>query len=103
MLEEKFPIRLAQLRSRKGISAREMSIELGQNVSYINNIENGKALPSMSSFFSICEYLGITAQEFFDTEVQNPERLNEVIDDLKKLNDSQLDALSVIVKDLAKS
>ena len=46
-------------------SAREMSLALGQNPSYINRIENGKALPSMQGFFSICEYLQITPGDFF--------------------------------------
>ena len=51
MYEEEFPIRLAKLRTKKGVSARDMSLSIGQNAEYINNIETGKALPSMSSFF----------------------------------------------------
>ena len=51
MYEEQFPLRLAQLRVLKGVSARDMSLSLGQNAGYINNIESGKALPSMSNFF----------------------------------------------------
>lgn len=51
MYEEEFPIRLAKLRNQKGTSARDMSLSIGQNAGYINNIETGKALPSMSSFF----------------------------------------------------
>lgn len=52
MYEEKFPIRLAKLRIQKGgVSARDMSLSIGQNPGYINNIETGKTLPSMSSFF----------------------------------------------------
>ena len=57
MYEEEFPIRLAKLRTTKGISARDMSLSIGQNAGYINNIETGKALPSMSGFFFICEFL----------------------------------------------
>ena len=49
-----FALRLSKLRSEKNISARDMSISLGQNPAYINNIETGKAMPSMSMFFSIC-------------------------------------------------
>lgn len=60
MTEKEFSLRLAQLRSEKGVSARDMSLSIGQNASYINNIENGKALPSMTGFFYICEYLNIT-------------------------------------------
>lgn len=56
MYEDEFPLRLAQLRQQKGVSARDMSLSIGQNAGYINNIESGKALPSMSNFFYICEY-----------------------------------------------
>lgn len=102
MYENEFPLRLAQLRSKKGVSAREMSLSIGQNASYINNIESGKALPSMSGFFYICEYLGISPNEFFDTDSKNPEKLQFLINDLKHLNDAQLDSISSIVKELIK-
>lgn len=49
--EQNFSKRLAQLRMNKGVSARDMSLSIGQNAGYINNIENGKALPSMANFF----------------------------------------------------
>ena len=64
MLPEEFSIRLSNLREQKGVSARDMSISLGQNLGYINNIENGKSLPSMSMFFYICEYLDISEKDF---------------------------------------
>ena len=68
MYQEDFAIRLARLRSQRGVSARDMSLSIGQNAGYINTIESGKALPSMSAFFFICDYLRITPAEFFDTE-----------------------------------
>ena len=64
MYEEQFPVRLAKLRTAKGVSARDMSLSIGQSAGYINHIENGKALPSMAGFFYICEFLDITPQEF---------------------------------------
>ena len=42
---EWFPNRLAQLRIQKGVSARDMSLSLGQCECYIIQIENGKAFP----------------------------------------------------------
>ena len=33
MYEDEFPIRLAQLRQQKGVSARDMSLSIGQNAS----------------------------------------------------------------------
>ncbi len=65
MYEKEFSKRLCELRLEKGVSAREMSLSLGQSASYINRIENGKMLPSMGGFFKICDYLSITPNVFF--------------------------------------
>ena len=47
-----FGRRLSQLRERKGVSARDMSLSMGQNPGYINKVENGKAMPSKARSFS---------------------------------------------------
>lgn len=52
-----FSQRLNELRTQKGVSARDMSLSLGQCESYINKIENQKSLPSMNVFFYICDFL----------------------------------------------
>ena len=100
MYETEFPIRLAKLRTQKGVSARDMSLSLGQNPGYINNIETGKTLPSMTNFFYICEYLNISPKEFFDTEITEPEMLRKLIDNLRKLDTEQLESLFTITKGL---
>ena len=102
MDEKAFSLRLAQLREKKGVSARDMSLSIGQNAGYINNIESGKSMPSLSGFFYICEYLGISPSDFFDVNTKNPARLNELMDDLKRLNDKQLETIAVLVKDIIK-
>ena len=102
MYENEFQTRLAQLREKKGVSARDMSLSIAQNPGYINNIETGKALPSMSGFFYICEYLQLSPKDFFDIDAKNPEKLNELIKDLKKLDDKQLDSIASIVQGLVK-
>ena len=102
MYENEFQTRLAQLREKKGVSARDMSLSIGQNPGYINNIETGKALPSRSGFFYICEYLQLSPKDFFDTDAKNPEKLNELIKDLKKLDDKQFDSIASIVQGLVK-
>lgn len=67
-----FANRISALRLKKGVSAREMSLALGQSESYINKIENKRTLPSMAGFFYICEYLGIEPRAFFDTDTESP-------------------------------
>ena len=101
MLYEDFvPERLAKLRMQKGVSARDMSLSLGQANNYINNVENKKTLPSMQSFFYICEYLGVTPQEFFDEGNPNPIALNEFIAEAKKLDSKAMSYILGIMKEL---
>ena len=93
MDKSSFADRLSRFRWRKGISARDMSLSIGQNPGYINNIESGKALPSMASFFYICEYLGITPAEFFMVDQDCPERIREIDENLHQLNEHDLKAV----------
>lgn len=65
IIKRGFAQRLFDLRSAKGVSAREMSLSLGQGPGYINNLENQHNLPSMAQFFAICEYLEVTPSVFF--------------------------------------
>lgn len=101
MYDELFSQRLTELRQQKGVSARDMSLSLGQNPGYINNIENKNNLPSITVFFYICEYLDITPQEFFDFEVHMPNEMNILIENSKKLNKDDFSHISAIVKSLA--
>lgn len=100
--EEFFISRLIKLRIAKGVSARSMSIEIGQGNGYINNIENGKYFPSMQIFFYICQYLGVSPKEFFDDGQSTPGKLRELMDSANELDDVQVEHLTAIAKDLKK-
>lgn len=100
---EWFPKRLAQLRIQKGISARDMSLSLGQSESYINKIENHRTLPSMTGFFYICDYLEIEPRDFFDYTVSVPQVMSELIDASKKLTYEQTVHILQIIDDITKT
>ena len=100
MDQKAFSKRLVELRMKKGVSARDMSLSLGQSAGYINNIENGINFPSMTVFFYICEYFGITPKEFFDIDIQDPPMLNELIHAASRLNGDKLEHLTAIIKAL---
>ncbi len=102
MEEKDFSLRLARLREKKGVSARDMSLSIGQNPGYINNIETGKSMPSLSGIFYICEYLGVSPSEFFDLDSSNPGKINAIVQDMKHLDDTQLDTIATLVKGLRK-
>ncbi len=92
--------RIAKLRNKKNISARDMSLSLGQSQSYINNIENKKALPSMQMFLYICEYLGVEPKDFFEESITDPSKLNEAVEAFKSLSPKQLDLLIALAKEM---
>lgn len=102
MTEKDFSLRLAKLREEKGVSARDMSLSMGQNPGYINNIESGKSMPSLSGTFYICEYLGITPKDFFDIDASSPSKANELYSIAKGLSNEQLDNLIALAKGLRK-
>lgn len=102
MFEELFYKRLIELRTKKDVSARDMSLSIGQAAGYINAIENRKAYPSMQVFFYICEYLGVSPSEFFDEENGNPTEIQEIINDLKALDPENLKNIKAIIKGLKK-
>lgn len=102
MTEKEFSLRLAKLREEKGVSARDMSLSMGQNPGYINNIESGKSMPSLSGVFYICEYFGISPKDFFDTDTASPSKVSELCDAVKGLSGEQLDNLIVLAKGLRK-
>lgn len=96
-----FSERLTQLRMEKGVSARDMSLSLGQSESYINKIENRRTMPSMTGFFYICEYLGVQPQEFFDTETISPTKAAQIMQEIGKLSPDKADHILEVIKDLA--
>lgn len=101
MNEKDIALRIAKLRTQKGVSAREMSLAIGQCAGYINNIETGKNRPSVTGLLYICEYLGVTPAEFFDEENKNPKKLDEITSDLRRLSPAQLETVAALVKQLA--
>ncbi|MDO4295494.1 MAG: helix-turn-helix transcriptional regulator [bacterium] len=100
MLEDQFCERLAQLRLKKGVSARDMSLTLGQSESYINRIESKKMLPSMSVFFYICDYLGITPKDFFDLNDLPDLEESAAFKKLQSLDDEKRKHIIAVIYDL---
>lgn len=98
--DEKFAWRLTQLRMQKGVSARDMSLSLGQSEAYINKIENGYTMPSMTGFFYICEYFGITPAQFFEFDIENPRLTEELKHSIEKLSPKQTVHVLEIVRDI---
>lgn len=86
----------------KGVSARDMSLSIGQSPNYINGIEGGKNYPSMETFFYICDYFEVTPKEFFDLQSTNPAKVSELMEIVKSLPNEHIDLLIELSKAIQK-
>lgn len=94
--------RITELRIKKNVSEYRMSLDLGHSNSYIRSITSGKALPSMTEFLYICDYLEITPKEFFDEEMEYPEQINKLIMLAMALSEDDLTAIIDMAERLSK-
>ncbi len=102
MYEEFVKERITQLRLNKGVSEYQMSYDLGHSRGYVYNISSGKALPPLKEFFAICDYFEITPQQFFDTETQNPELVQQAVESLKQLSKEDIEMILGFIDRLTK-
>ncbi len=99
-----FADRLRLLRNERNISAREMSLSLGQNESYINKIETGQRSVPMSAFFKICEFLNITPSDFFNEKIKNTNYNSDAFISLyKQLPQDHANHIYSVMQDLLKT
>lgn len=90
--------RITTLRLKKGVSEYKMSIDLGHSKGYIQSISSGRALPSLQEFLYICEYFGITPQEFFTSKEENTILINTIVKELRKMKDEDLELILNFIK-----
>lgn len=100
-MDEKFIAeRITELRIKKDVSEYQMSLDLGKNKSYIQNISSGRSLPSMSQFYEICRYFEITPQEFFDERLHDLPLYQKANELLKQLDEDDMLVILSILKRL---
>lgn len=91
-------MRIARIRSAHKISARKLSLELGQSTEYINQIENGNALPSLEGLFNICDYFNISLGEFFEDRFEFPVEYKGIIEELNKMDSIAVNQVYELLK-----
>ena len=93
--------RITELRIKKNVSEYQMSLDLGKNKSYIQNISSGRSLPSMSQFYEICQYFNITPYQFFDEGLHNLPLYQKACDLLKQLDEDDMMTIIPLLKRLS--
>lgn len=90
--------RFSIIRMAKNISARSLSLELGQSSQYINQIENGRKLPSIEGLYNFCEYFNISLGDFFNNAYEYPIQYRELLYCLNELDLEELKEITAIIR-----
>ncbi len=85
--------RISVLRIKKNVSEYRMSTDLGHSKSYMQSISSGRSMPSLSEFLYICEYLGVTPQEFFDENIHEPQLVQQLYHLTRNMSEADLKVL----------
>ena len=89
--------RITELRLKKGVSEYKMSTDMGHSKSYIQSITSGRALPSLSEFLFMCEYLGVTPKNFFDDTIKEPALTEDIVKKLREMDKSDLRLILLLI------
>ena len=94
--------KISQLRTKAGLSARDLSLRIGKNSAYISRLESKNASfePSVSALLEIIEACGSTPLEFFYYNSYTYEKDRQIINLLEKAKPEVKDAVIKILENL---
>lgn len=92
--------RISQMRTKAGLSARELSLRIGKNGAYISRLEskNDSFEPSVSALLAMIEACNSTVEEFFYYDIYSYSQDKEIIELLKTVSSAKKDALISLLK-----
>jgi transcriptional regulator with XRE-family HTH domain len=67
---ERFPEKLRWLRTKHGLSQRQLAAKLGVAKSHMNQIEHGHAKPGTELTFRIADFFGVSADALVRDEIE---------------------------------
>jgi len=102
-LQEFVSNRIKTLRTNEKISARELSLAIGQGHGYINQIEKGNHLPSLDGLSYICDYFHISLADFFNEDIEYPGFIDKMILYCRKLDTESINYLMLFLRSILKN
>ena len=93
MFEKQILEKIINLRKEKKISQRKMAAKIGISVTYFSVIERGRARLSLRRFVQICEVLEIKPHRLLESQNENPEREELLMEIIKDLSPKEMELL----------
>ena len=86
--------RISFVRNRAGLSARELSLRIGKNPSYISRLEYKKDFnPSIKTLKEILDACNVSFQEFFYYDISQYQNDKELFQLLGKINKNKKESI----------
>lgn len=93
--------RIAYFRTSKGFTVNALANKSGISQSYLREIELGHySNPSVDILDVLCNTLGISLKEFFDTDTELHDMNDSVLKEIAQLNPEQRDLLRRFLKSI---
>ncbi len=92
--------RLGQLRNRAGLSARELSGQMGKSDAYIAKFENGDFSIPVEVLFDAVEICNSSMEEFFWSDIEKYSEQKQLLSIYESLSDESKKVLWNLIKNL---
>lgn len=93
--------RIAYFRTSKGFTVNALANKSGISQSYLREIEMGHySNPSVDILDVLCNTLGISLKEFFDTDTELHDMNDSLLKEIAQLNPEQRDLLRRFLKSI---
>ena len=91
--------KITELRIKRGLSAYELSYQLGHSKNYIHNIVSGYSQTTVNELLYIIDFFGMTPRDFFDEEYEyaDPVLAKNIIDAMRGMSKENLVSLAHLV------
>lgn len=95
--------RIAYFRTSKGFTVNALANKSGISQSYLREIEMGHySNPSVDILDVLCNTLGISLKEFFDTDTELHDMNDSLLKEIAQLTPKQRDLLRLFLKSIHK-
>lgn len=93
--------RIAHFRSAKGFTVNHLANKAGISQSYLREIEMGRySNPSVDILDVLCDTLGISLKEFFDTNTEIQDMNDSLLKEISRLTPEQREYLRLFLKSI---
>ncbi len=96
----RFRTRLKDILKQKGMRMNEAAYAIEKKHGYISAVIRDEQNMNVRDFLNLCDAIGVSPQDFFNEEVEDPSAVYELILEARNLNGKQIKSMLEMVRNL---